>query len=89
MRAAQLHESTNTPLQQYKLLSELAGGNQTLFYYVLINNLEELAPIIYKPVVGEACTKFDRIYRCAPPRATNVWPRNPMPWFFYFHAGEG
>ena len=61
----QLRDETSTQLQQYKLLSELAGQNQTLFYHVLINNLDELAPIIYTPVVGEACQKFDRIYRCA------------------------
>ena len=30
-----------------------------------MHNLEELAPIIYTPVVGEACTNYDRLYRCA------------------------
>ena len=39
---------------------------QTLFYYVVISHLEELAPIIYTPVVGEACQKYDRIYRYVP-----------------------
>ena len=47
------------------MLAELAARNQTLFYYVVIHNLEELAPIIYTPVVGEACTNYDRLYRCA------------------------
>lgn len=39
---------------QYFILSELLSHNQTLFYHVVINNLEALAPIIYTPVVGEA-----------------------------------
>ena len=53
-------------LQKYLMLAELAARNQTLFYFVVIHNLEELAPIIYTPVVGEACTNYDRLYRCGP-----------------------
>jgi malic enzyme len=49
-------------LGKYFILSELLSHNVTLFYHVVINNLEALAPIIYTPVVGEACQKFDRIY---------------------------
>lgn len=61
----QLHNDCPTPLSKYELLSQLAATNNRLLYYVLINNLEELAPIVYTPTVGEACQKFDRIYRCA------------------------
>ena len=41
---------------------------QVLCYYVVINHLEELAPIIYTPTVGDACMQFDRIYRRAATR---------------------
>eukprot|EP00884_Botryococcus_braunii_P013926 jgi/Botrbrau1/22534/Bobra.114_2s0058.1 len=61
----QLHEDCPTPLSKYELLSQLAATNNRLLYYVLIHNLEELAPIVYTPTVGEACQKFDRIYRNA------------------------
>lgn len=50
-------------LGKYFVLAELASHNQTLFYHVIISNLVALAPIIYTPVVGEACINFDRIYK--------------------------
>lgn len=59
MRHLDMEESN---LGKYFVLSELLSHNQTLFYHVVINNLEALAPIIYTPVVGEACQNFDRIY---------------------------
>lgn len=50
-----LHDTTSLHVcAQYYVLSELLSHNQTLFYHVVINNLEALAPIIYTPVVGEA-----------------------------------
>ncbi len=60
----QLHEECHSGLEQYELLSQLAATNVLLLYYVLIRHIEELAPVVYTPTVGEACMKFDRIYRC-------------------------
>ncbi|KAL4436957.1 hypothetical protein ABPG75_004096 [Micractinium tetrahymenae] len=59
----QLREPNKTDLQRYSILNQLLSSNQTLYYKVLCDNLEELAPIVYTPTVGEACLKFDRIYR--------------------------
>ncbi|KAK9812749.1 hypothetical protein WJX72_002964 [[Myrmecia] bisecta] len=61
----QLKEDCDTPLQQYELLAQVAASNETLFYKVLIDNITMLAPVVYTPTVGEACQKFDRIYRQA------------------------
>lgn len=50
-------------LQKYLLLSDLQARNETLFYATVMSDPASFMPLVYTPTVGEACQKFDHIFR--------------------------
>lgn len=52
-----------TSLEKYSFLRDLQDTNETLFYSLIIDNIEEMLPIVYTPTVGEGCQKFSEVFR--------------------------
>jgi malate dehydrogenase (oxaloacetate-decarboxylating) len=61
---AQYHEHT-THLSKHIYLNVLHDYNETLFYKLTHDHLEETLPILYTPTIGEAVKRFSLEYRKA------------------------
>jgi malate dehydrogenase (oxaloacetate-decarboxylating) len=53
----------HTDFGRYAYLRDLQDTNETLFYAVLVRNIEEMMPLVYTPTVGEGCQRFSEIWR--------------------------
>ena len=58
----QLEEQPND-LACYEYLSSLHDMDETLYFKTLMSDPARFIPLVYTPTVGEACQKFDHIFR--------------------------
>jgi malate dehydrogenase (oxaloacetate-decarboxylating) len=52
-----------TSFHKYAFLRDLQDSNETLFYALLVRNVEQMLPLVYTPTVGEGCQRFSEIWR--------------------------
>lgn len=62
-RCYQQYKSFTNNLNKHIYLRAIHDTNETLFFRLVRDHLEEMMPIIYTPTVGEACERFSDIYR--------------------------
>jgi malate dehydrogenase (oxaloacetate-decarboxylating) len=62
-RRLQVLRSFATDVERYAFLRDLQDTNETLFFALLVQNLEEMLPVVYTPTVGAGCQQFSRLFR--------------------------
>ncbi len=62
-RVYEAFRSKHDDLEKHIFLRNLQDQNETLFYQCVLKHIAEMMPIIYTPIVGQACQQFSHIYR--------------------------
>ena len=62
-RRLQALAGQSTSFNKYAFLRDLQDTNETLFYALVVRNVEQMLPLVYTPTVGEGCQRFSEIWR--------------------------
>ncbi|MYL24980.1 NAD-dependent malic enzyme [Vreelandella massiliensis] len=62
-RAYRQYQQCHSDLERHIHLRAIQDDNETLYFRLVSEHLEEMLPIIYTPTVGKACQEFSNIYR--------------------------
>ncbi|KAG2382585.1 hypothetical protein C9374_005165 [Naegleria lovaniensis] len=62
-RLKERYATISSDIEKYQFCTQLQDRNETLFYRFVMDNIKEIAPIIYTPTVGKACENFSHIFR--------------------------
>lgn len=73
-RAYEAYRRKGDDLERHIYLRALQDTNEVLFYRLLLDHIEEMTPIVYTPVVAQACEQFSHIYR----RPRGIFVSYPM-----------
>lgn len=55
--------SEDSDIRKNTILEDLHDRNETLYHRILVDHMEEMAPLIYTPTVGQACKEFGMRFR--------------------------
>lgn len=58
-----LIERFDKPLDKFLMLDSIHASDETSYFRLLIDHIDEYMPIVYTPTVGEVCQNFSHIYR--------------------------
>jgi malate dehydrogenase (oxaloacetate-decarboxylating)(NADP+) len=62
-RAIENMHRKHNDIEKYIFLSALQSRNERLYYRIILEDIEEVMPLIYTPTVGQACKEFAAIFR--------------------------
>jgi malate dehydrogenase (oxaloacetate-decarboxylating)(NADP+) len=62
-RVLENYRHKTTDLERYIHLVSLQDRNETLFYKLVTEHIEEMMPVIYTPTVGQACQQWGHLFR--------------------------
>jgi len=62
-RILQSLKKLSDPLDKFVALNALHDRNESLFFRILCDNIDEMQPLVYTPTVGLACQRFGYIFQ--------------------------